>query len=53
MMLFYGVHDFLFCVFSAYTADEIDEKTKAFRESVTHTVGEDASPVEVSFGGRK
>lgn len=33
---------------SAYSLDEVEEKTKALRESVNYTAGNDASNVEVS-----
>lgn len=36
-------------MFAAYTADEIEEKTKALRESAKYTVSDDASAVEVSM----
>lgn len=37
------------CLFVAYTADEIDEKTKSFRASAKYTVGDDATSLDVRF----
>lgn len=38
-----------FYVFSAYTLDEIEDKTKALRQSVNYKAGEDESSIEVSL----
>lgn len=35
-------------LFAAYSLDEVDRKTKAFRASANYTVGDDASSLEVS-----
>lgn len=39
-----------FLAFAAYTLDEVDEKTKAFRTSAKYTVGDNASSLDVSMG---
>lgn len=36
--------------FTAYTLDEVEEKTKALRASANYTVGDNASGVDVSLG---
>ena len=38
-----------FPVFAAYTLDEVDEKTKAFRAYANYTVGGNASARDVSM----
>lgn len=39
----------VFCVYAAYTLEEVDEKTKPFRASVNHAVGDNASSLDVSM----
>lgn len=48
-ILYENLNLMFFPVFAAYTLDEVDEKTKAFRASANYTVGENASSLDVSM----